>query len=539
MGLIGGAGAIGTLAMAAGEPKRIVKSSQSALAALDANYLQGADAFIDAADEYRASLGVKKLPVGQPKFQINSNYTRFDSTGLMQSNVHDWYVTNKSKAKVDQSFFTRMAAVEQQMGTSMAADDTLKANVAAQHLKNNDSGWTLLDQAFSGATGALSSPATYPATPGMGINSPVSWYSEVNQPARGFQSWYPLTTPTYKSLGVPQYTVTDPAEMTRILRKVGTNFGADILRVGVLDRRFVWSTWYDTRFGHTSHPIYFSDEPNCPRDSNGNEYTTPTILNDGTQIIPSTMNRVIAVSMVEKSEYYAASPEPFYGASNSRQYSRAEGYNAMMAAFIRGLGYSAIPLLNDTGSKIPSVIDAGIGEQSRIDGRVATPEFGTLNRLYEMITDLPLAPDNPIDFQFTEFCQDCKKCAIACPGKSLSMERDMTDGSTPNDVKAPYDLVNNTGHTSWHGNRQFCYHGSALVGSGCAVCKRACPWNHKSSDLHDRGKWMAINLGGTGRSALLDMYDAFGYGQEVPASNWWQTPARASSGWTTIKDAVE
>jgi reductive dehalogenase len=539
MGLVGGVGSIGALALASGEPKRIVKSSQSAIAALDSNYLQVAGAYVDAADEYRDSLGVKKLPVGQPKYTVNSNYQRFDSTGLMSSSVHDWYVVNKAKAKVDQSWYTRMEAIEKQMGTSLVADDTTKSQVAAKHLANGDSGWTLLDQAFSGSVGMICSNVTYPATPGMGINNPILWGSDVNQPARGFQSWYPLVNPTYKSLGVPKYQVTDPAEMSRLVKKVGTNFGADLIRVGELDRRWVWTHWYDYIYGHTAHPMYFSDEADCPRDANGNEYTVPTILSDGTQIIPSTMNRVICMTLGEKSEYYATCPEPFYSASNTRQYSKAEMYNAMMATFIRGLGYSAIPILNDTGSKIPSMMDAGIGEQSRIDARIATPEFGTMVRMYEMITDLPLAVDNPIDFQFTEFCQDCKKCAIACPGKALSMETNMTDGSSPNDVEAPLDMVNNTGKTTYYGNRLLCYHGAALVGSGCAICKRACPWNHKSSDMHDRGKWMAINLGGTGRTALLDMYDAFGYGQEVPASNWWNSPIRPASGWSTIKDSEE
>jgi reductive dehalogenase len=539
MGLVGGVGAVGALALAAGEPKRIVKSSQGALAALDSNYLQTAGAFLDAADEYRAGLGVKKLPVGQPKYQVNSNYKRYDSTGMVQTSVGDWYYTNKSLAKIDPSYYTRMQAIEQITGTNWANDTALSASVSAKHVANGDSGWSLLDQSLTQGAQVISQPLTYPATPGLGQPTAIRWGSEVNQPGRGFQSWYPLLTPEYKVLNVPKYQVTDPAQMSQIIRKVGTNFGADILRIGELDRNYVWSYWYDYVYGHTNHPIYFSDESDAPRDANGDQYTVPTILDDGTQIIPATMNRVIAVGMGEKAEFYETCPEPFYSGSNIRIYSKAEVYNAMMATFIRGLGYNAIPLLNDTGSKIPSMIDAGIGEQTRIDARVATPEFGSLTRLYEMITDLPMEVDNPIDFQMSEFCQDCKKCAIACPGKALSMETDMTDGSTPNDVQAPLDLVNNKGQTTWYGNRLYCHHGASLVGSGCAICKRVCPWNHKSSDLHDRGKWMAINLGGTGRTALLDMYNAFGYGQEVPASNWWNSPARPISGWTTIKDATE
>ena len=99
--------------------------------------------------------------------------------------------------------------------------------------------------------------------------------------------------------------------------------------------------------------------------------------------------------------------------------------------------------------------------------------------------------------------------------------------------------INTTGKTTYYGNRLYCDHGTALVGGGCAICKRACPWNHKASSMHDQGKWAAINLGGVGRSMLLDLYDAFGYGQEIPATNWWNGPVQPITGYTTIRDATE
>jgi len=543
MGLVGGVSAVGALALAAGEPTRIAKSSQDALAALDSNYLQSAGAQLDSMDEYRASQGVKLLPVGQPKYTVNNNvYQRFDSTWLMTSNVEDWYVTNKSIAKVDPSFYTLLAGYETKNGTSIPADMTLGAQVSKQYLTSDKAGWSLLDQTFFGAVGVLTGypqNATYPATPGMGVPTDVLWPTNVNQPARGYQSWKPLVKPEYQVLGVPKYEVTDPTQMNNIIKKVVMMFGGDLVRVAKLDRRWMWTTWYDYTFTHQAHPFYFTDEPGCPTDANGQAYTVPTILDDGTQIVPAAMQYVVSIGMGEQANFYDAVPEPFAHVSNLRTYSRMTNVGVMLATFIRGLGYNAIPMLNDTGAHIPIALDAGIGEQSRIDGRVSTPEFGTLTRVYALITDLPMSLDNPVDFQMTEFCTDCKKCAIACPGKALSLETDMTDGTSPNDINAPIPNINTAGKTTWYGNRLNCVHGTALVGNICAICKRACPWNHVSNPWHDRGKWAAINLGSTGRAALLDLYDAFGYGQEVPATKWWNEPVKRIAGYSHLRDTEE
>jgi len=88
---------------------------------------------------------------------------------------------------------------------------------------------------------------------------------------------------------------------------------------------------------------------------------------------------------------------------------------------LSGLGYEAIPCVNDTAQSIPFALDAGLGELSRLN-KLVTPEFGPAVRLCKVFTDMPMAYDKPIDFGLVEFCKGCKKCAEACPSRALSFD---------------------------------------------------------------------------------------------------------------------
>ena len=73
---------------------------------------------------------------------------------------------------------------------------------------------------------------------------------------------------------------------------------------------------------------------------------------------------------------------------------KGQGYSMMvytanlMAAFIRGLGYKAIPCGNDTALSIPLAMAAGLGEWSRM-GLLVTEKFGPRVRLCKVFTDMP------------------------------------------------------------------------------------------------------------------------------------------------------
>ncbi len=97
-------------------------------------------------------------------------------------------------------------------------------------------------------------------------------------------------------------------------------------------------------------------------------------------------------------------PTSLGDAATGLGYSHSAFTVASLAEFIRGLGYQAIPSVNDTALSVPFAVEAGIGELSRLN-KLVTPEFGPAVRLCKVFTDLPMACDKPVDFGLVEFCK--------------------------------------------------------------------------------------------------------------------------------------
>ncbi len=90
-----------------------------------------------------------------------------------------------------------------------------------------------------------------------------------------------------------------------------------------------------------------------------------------------------------------------------------------LAGYIRELGYN---VAMGAGIPMPLAVAAGIGEMGR-NGMVVTEKFGSRIHMPDVIlTDLPLAPDKPIDLAVPDFCSYCRKCAITCPTNSIPFE---------------------------------------------------------------------------------------------------------------------
>ena len=61
------------------------------------------------------------------------------------------------------------------------------------------------------------------------------------------------------------------------------------------------------------------------------------------------------------------------------------------------------------------------------NGMVITEKFGSRIHMPDVIlTDMPLAPDKPIDLAVPDFCSYCRKCAITCPTNSIPFEGKVT-----------------------------------------------------------------------------------------------------------------
>jgi len=124
----------------------------------------------------------------------------------------------------------------------------------------------------------------------------------------------------------------------------------------------------------------------------------------------------------------------------------------------------------DTGELVDRAVAqrAGVGWSAK-NCAIITPEFGSYVYLGEMITNLPLAPDTPMEDQ----CGECNKCIDACPtgaliqGGQLNAQRciafqTQTKGFLAEEFREKL------------GNRIY----------GCDTCQTICPKN-KGMDFHN------------------------------------------------------
>ncbi|MFW9800359.1 MAG: reductive dehalogenase [Candidatus Thorarchaeota archaeon] len=272
----------------------------------------------------------------------------------------------------------------------------------------------------------------------------------------------------------------DPGELTRATKRAARLYGASLVGVAALD-----SKW-----------LYTADRQGVPYN------------------IPKTYNR--AIIMAVELDYEGISTSPAFPASAAV----GVGYSMMafaeieLTAFIRRLGYGAIPCGNDIALSVPLAIDAGLGQYGR-HGILITKEFGPRVRIAKVLTDMPLQVDKP-DHGFCEavkrFCETCEKCADHCPSKSIPKGRARTwNGET---------ISNNPGVKKWYVNPETCYGFWMDNGSDCSNCIRSCPYNKKDGILHRSILWVVRRLPWMNR-VILTFDNLLGYGkQREPGALW-------------------
>jgi reductive dehalogenase len=278
---------------------------------------------------------------------------------------------------------------------------------------------------------------------------------QINRPNHGGNAWDPLH-PRDRT----EFWTGSPVDAGDTLRKVARLFGADAVGFCLLDRRWVYSHYYDEA-SKQSHPIRFSDEPGYEG------IDRPVQLADGTQVIPTAM-RFVAVLLFEMDAAgIRTAPTATQMATTNLAYSRIAFTTVMLAEFLRGLGYHAIPSANCTALSVPLAIEAGLGQLGR-HGKLITPRFGPRCRIAKVITDLPLPPGAPIDFGVAEFCTTCRRCAERCPAGAIP---------TGDRSGQPVNECNSGGYSAWHLDHKRCYRYWAEVGTNCGICVAVCPYN--------------------------------------------------------------
>jgi reductive dehalogenase len=317
--------------------------------------------------------------------------------------------------------------------------------------------------------------------------------NSINQSNRGVTSW--------KSLGNKLPPGIDRWEgsaekATRMVKRVARYFGADMVGIAPLDRRWFFSHAFWANGTHKEIVFQPTEAP---------EETEEQL------IVPEGMKWIIIMGTWMNPDVIRYTPSPLGCAETRISYSRMGLLVSGVAEFLRGLGYNAIPSINDLALNIPMAIEAGFGEQGR-NGKLISPIYGPSIRISKVITDLPLERDNPIRFGVTEFCEICQKCAEDCPVNAIPTGERTWE--RPN-------ISNNPGVYTWHLDNETCRRYWSLGnGTNCTTCIRSCPFTKHPGVVHDITRTFISN------APILNplwrrLDDTFGYGKQRDATRFW------------------
>ena len=289
--------------------------------------------------------------------------------------------------------------------------------------------------------------------------------------------------------------VSDPKTLSSNIKKVATFFGADLVGICRLDRRWVYSHTYDR-----SGEDFVSDDSGA------------VVTESKPQEIPEGFQYAIVMGFEEEYDLIKYFPTYISEVATAMGYSRMAIANNYLSAYIRMLGFKAIDCsINDVALSIPLAMQAGLGDLGR-NGLLITPQFGPRLRLSKVITDLPLVADAPMDFGVTEFCMVCKKCADMCPSQSIS---------TGERTAKANSLSNNAGALKWPVNAETCRMYWARTSKSCTTCIACCPYNKVNTLPHRTVRWFTDHIRWAD-PLYVKVDDLLGYGRARKADNFWK-----------------
>jgi ferredoxin len=293
----------------------------------------------------------------------------------------------------------------------------------------------------------------------------------------GFQAAIKYDTP----VTTDKVAVDDIDAQAAEIKSLAGMFGADLVGITEVDRRWHYSARVDTR-----------------------DFTP--VAND----LPDGMTHVIVMGHAMNESLVATYPSALAGAATGLEYSHEAAIVIQLAAYIRNLGYEAVPSMNDTALVIPYAIKAGLGEYGR-NQMVLTPEFGPRVRFSKIFTNMPLATDMPKPFGIRAYCDICTKCADACPPKALPFGPPQEDNASTSNIK---------GVKKWSADCEKCFGYWAKLKSDCAICMRVCPFNQSKTTLYGA----IFNSLATSKFRRIALYleAKRGMAKRLKPGHWWQ-----------------
>lgn len=305
-------------------------------------------------------------------------------------------------------------------------------------------------------------------------------------------------SPTPESLGVPRWEGT-PEENARMVRTVMRLYGANEVAYVELDT--------DT----TEKLLYTYDV-----DGKQMEIKDVEIGEEGekVKILPKKARWVIVYTMKMSYELVRRLPTFNAEATVYMPYAQGPWLQDRFQDFIRTLGYNCYgePRPNALGTSVGLGVMGGLGEISRIE-HIVSPTRGLSQRVFKMITDLPLAPTKPINTGVMNFCRVCKKCSDLCPAHAVAPSTEPAW-----DTPGPYK---NPGVKGWFRYEPLCYTYWRQTGTGCGFCLALCPLNRPPNTSYFNTMRSTIAKTTAFNRTFRKMDDLLDWGvRKDPASFW-------------------
>jgi len=305
-----------------------------------------------------------------------------------------------------------------------------------------------------------------------------------------------------EELGVPRWEGS-PEENARMVRAAVRYFGAEQVGFVELDER-------------TRKLVYAFDA----LDGKALEFENVDLAyeTENKRVIPERARWVIVFSVQMSEELIKRTngrvPTVLSASATSQAYARARNTIDRLQTFLHVLGYQGLmgTWYNGLGIAPAFGVMAGLGELSRLN-RIISPEYGPMQRIFKVVTDLPLAPTKPIDAGIMRFCRTCKRCAEACPVRVLSME---TEPSW--EVVGPW---NNPGHRAYFDNAVKCRTYWPVNTVDCARCLAVCPFSHKDKSFIHKVVATTVSASPLLNGFFTRMHTAFGYETPREPESWW------------------
>lgn len=212
----------------------------------------------------------------------------------------------------------------------------------------------------------------------------------------------------------------------------------------------------------------------------------------------------ISVTIHMSKELFRQGQSCLRHAANLSRYRQWRDVHNGLCNFISVLGYQSFGYYYHPYGLVPSQAHAllsGHAEIARNNNFCISPDWGSVQGYFTLLTTLPLAQSNPIDAGISRFCNTCKKCAEACPQQCISYE-DEPSWEIPNSKVAPNapTTYSTPGKKTYHTDSVACMTQWMSLYHGCGVCMGTCVFNVNSKSMVHQmvkstiGSFLSLNV---------------------------------------------